>query len=175
MFLQLVGTENEQSVLESLLALEENDNFYEKEYDVEDQSTLVIRTETTTEEMVIVDDEDDFGMLSEKFEDNFDEISIDTTTQIPNDYSTDFTVYPDLTTLRSRSSRKRNRNRNRTTSVPLVSDTELLIIGKELFDKETNNLIKYVSINYQNQTRTNETKDCASQKYNLDHKKLLVK
>lgn len=164
MFLQFLGTEIEQNELESLLPLERNDQFNEIDFDVEDQTNLAMTTEPTSEKMVNVEDEDDFELFNEKSEYNFDETTIDLTTQIPNDYSTDISVYPDLTTSSSRSSRKRNRNRNRTTSVPLVSDTELLIIGKELFDKETANLIQYVSINYQNETRKNETKDCSSQK-----------
>lgn len=164
MFLQFLGTEIEQNELESLLSLERNDKFNEIDFNVEERTNLAMTTETTTENMVNVEDEDDFELFNEKSEYNFDETTIDSTTQIPNNYSTDISVYPDLTTLSSRSPRKRNRNRNRTTSAPLVSDTELLIIGKELFDKETANLIQYVSINYQNETRKNETKDCSSQK-----------
>lgn len=146
-----------------MLPLERNDKLNEIDFDVQVQDNLATTTEATIEEMVNVEDED--------------EVEDDTpiqNTEKPNDYSTDVSVQPDLTTLSSRSSRKRNRNRNRnrTTSVPLVSDTELLIIGKELFDKETSNLIQYVNINYQNETKRNETKDCSSQKYSLDLTKL---
>ena len=131
-----------------------NDKFNEIQFDVTTK-------EATTEEL----DEEDFGLLIEQSEDDSYGTITDSTTQSTNDYSTDTTIFQDLTTQTPRLSRKRNRNRNRTTSAPLVSDTELLIIGKELFDKETSNLIKYVNINYQNQTTKNGTKDCASQKY----------
>ena len=157
-----------------MLPLERNDIFNEIDFDVEEQTNLAITIEATTEEMVNVEDDDDFGLFNEKSDNDFDETTIDPTTQIPNDYSTEGSDQPYLTTLSSRKSRKRNRNRNRTTSAPLVSDTELLIIGKELFDIETSNLIQYVSINYQNETKRNETKDCSSQKYSFDLKIYLV-